>query len=31
MRTWQHGGGWSIDASVRVADWGRHAFERNHR
>ena len=28
MRTWQHGGGWSIDASVRVADWDRHALER---
>jgi hypothetical protein len=28
MRTWQHGGGWSIDASVRVADWDRPALER---
>ena len=28
MRTWQHGGGWSIDASVRVADWDRQALER---
>ncbi len=23
-----HGGGWSVDASVRVADWDRQALER---
>ncbi len=28
MRGWQHGGGWSVDASVRVADWDRQALER---
>jgi len=28
MREWRHGGGWSVDASVRVADWDRQALER---
>jgi hypothetical protein len=28
MGEWRHGGGWSVDASVRVADWDRQALER---
>ena len=28
MRAWQHGGGWSVDASVRVAAWDRQGLER---
>jgi len=28
MRTWQHGGGWSVHAQVRIADWDRQGLER---
>ncbi len=28
MRTWQHGGGWSVHAEVRLADWDRQGLER---
>ncbi|HPD70194.1 MAG TPA: transposase [Candidatus Krumholzibacteria bacterium] len=28
MGEWEHGGGWSVDASVRIADWDRQGLER---
>ncbi len=27
MRTWQHGGGWSVHAAVQIADWDRQGIE----